>query len=229
MHVIEVSLKDHLPDARGLGLVKDIRDLGITTVSNARVLDIYWLDADLDPETVDLICRSLLADNVTQDFWHGTTSRSVDRKYHAVEVAYNPGVIDPVEGTVMKAIRDLGISGVRAVRTAKKYLIEGNLDESQLDLIARRLLVNPVVQHVVKQAPMQFPEPPQYQFKLDHVEILKLSPAELQALGRKYGFFPTEINAIAEYFQKQGRNPTDSEMETLSQTWSEHCVHKTFR
>ncbi|MFC1929586.1 hypothetical protein ACFLW6_01790, partial [Chloroflexota bacterium] len=28
---------------------------------------------------------------------------------------------------------------------------------------------------------------------------------------------------------KQGRNPTDVELETLAQTWSEHCVHKTFR
>ena len=43
MHRVEVRLKSHLPDARGAGLVKDIRDLGIETVSNVRVVDIYWL------------------------------------------------------------------------------------------------------------------------------------------------------------------------------------------
>ena len=42
MHRVEVSLKSHLPDARGLGLVKDIRELGITAVSDARVMDIYF-------------------------------------------------------------------------------------------------------------------------------------------------------------------------------------------
>jgi phosphoribosylformylglycinamidine synthase len=38
-----------------------------------------------------------------------------------------------------------------------------------------------------------------------------------------------EMHAIKDYFVKIGRNPTDVELETLAQTWSEHCVHKTFR
>ncbi len=68
MHRIEVSLKNHLPDARGLGLVRDIRDLGITAVSQVRVVDIYWLEADLTPDKLDLICRGLLADPITQEY-----------------------------------------------------------------------------------------------------------------------------------------------------------------
>ena len=51
MYRAEVRLKTHLPDARGQGLVKDVCDLGITTVSDIRVVDIYWLDADLTPLT----------------------------------------------------------------------------------------------------------------------------------------------------------------------------------
>ena len=72
MHRVEVRLKSHLPDARGLSLIKDVHDLGITTVSNARVVDIYWLDADLPPDKFALICRSLLADPVTQEYRHFT-------------------------------------------------------------------------------------------------------------------------------------------------------------
>jgi len=37
------------------------------------------------------------------------------------------------------------------------------------------------------------------------------------------------MKAIQAYFQKQGREPTDIELETLAQTWSEHCVHKTLK
>jgi len=70
MHRVEVCLKSHLPDARGLSLVKDIQDLGITAVSKVRVVDIYWLDAELEPDELDLICRGLLADLVTQDYQH---------------------------------------------------------------------------------------------------------------------------------------------------------------
>ena len=38
-----------------------------------------------------------------------------------------------------------------------------------------------------------------------------------------------EMCAIRDYFAAAGRQPTDLELETLAQTWSEHCVHKTFR
>ncbi|MGQ9608946.1 MAG: phosphoribosylformylglycinamidine synthase subunit PurL [bacterium] len=38
-----------------------------------------------------------------------------------------------------------------------------------------------------------------------------------------------EMKAIKKYFSDIGRNPTDVELETLAQTWSEHCVHKTFK
>src|SRR5581483_9367916 len=38
-----------------------------------------------------------------------------------------------------------------------------------------------------------------------------------------------EMHAIRAHFQELGREPTDVELETLAQTWSEHCSHKTFR
>jgi len=77
MHRIEVSLKNHLPDARGLGLVRDIQDLGITTISGARVMGIYWLDADLAPHELDLMCQSLLSDPVTQEYQCSTSSSDI--------------------------------------------------------------------------------------------------------------------------------------------------------
>ena len=67
MHRIEISLKKHVPDARGLGLVEDIADLDIKSVSAALVRDVYYLDAKLTPKQLDLIGRELLADPVTQE------------------------------------------------------------------------------------------------------------------------------------------------------------------
>ena len=37
------------------------------------------------------------------------------------------------------------------------------------------------------------------------------------------------MKAVKNYFKKKKRNPTDIELETIAQTWSEHCKHKTFR
>src|SRR5262249_18260652 len=38
-----------------------------------------------------------------------------------------------------------------------------------------------------------------------------------------------EMQAVQQEFQRVGRDPTDIELETLAQTWSEHCVHKTLK
>ena len=258
MHRIEVYLKPHLPDARGLGLVRDIHDLGIATVSNVRVVDIYWLDADLPPDKLDLICRCLLADPVTQDYqfftpptdvrgslkerslfknnlspfpYQGEENKGgeVNRQSHTTEVTYNAGVTDPVEDTIMKAVLDLDVEGVRAVKTAKRYLLQGQLDDEQLETICNRLLVNPIVQHVVKREAFEFPENPQYKFILNQVDILGLDNAELLKVSQRFSFTGDELQAIVAYFHQQGRNPNDVELETLAQTWSEHCVHKTFK
>jgi len=233
MHRVEVCLKPHLPDARGLNLVRDIHDLGITTVSSVRVMDIYWLDADLPPDKLDLICRCLLADPVTQDYQFLTPSTNirgeVNKQSHTIEVTYNAGVTDPVEDTIMKAVLDLGVGGVRAVKTAKRYLLQGQLSDEQLETICSRLLVNPIIQHVVKEEIIGFPENPQYRFALNHVDILGLDNAELLKVSQRFGFTGDELQAIVAYFHQQGRNPTDVELETLAQTWSEHCVHKTFK
>ena len=230
MHRIEVRLKPHIPDARCLGLVKDIADLSITSVASASVSDVYYLDARLPTTSVERICRELLADPVTQDYAHDATSSAAPEKgVHDIEVAYNAGVTDPVEESVMKAIRDLGITSVRAVKTAKRYIIRGPVTARQMEEISAKLLVNPIIQHTIPSGRYTFTENPRYHFKLVEVGLLKASKAKLSKLGQQFGFNRLEFSAIRDYYEKQGRNPTDVELETLAQTWSEHCVHKTFK
>jgi len=231
MHKIEVRLKTHLPDPAGRGLVKDIQDLGINSVEEARVVDVYWLDSNLAPEKVELICRSLLADSLTQDYQFDKNGRKQDEEagYKVVEVAYNAGVTDPVKDSAMKAIKDLGIPNVRAVATARRYLLKGSVNSAELDLIASRLLVNPIVQHVVEEEMTGFPKNPEYVFAYVKPKIIGASPDELEKVRRQFGFSEKEFKAISEYYKKTGRDPVDVELATLAQTWSEHCVHKTFK
>ncbi len=43
------------------------------------------------------------------------------------------------------------------------------------------------------------------------------------------GFSPEELKEIQAYFRSENRSPTDVELQTISQSWSEHCCHKTFK
>src|SRR3989338_2811999 len=53
-------------------------------------------------------------------------------------------------------------------------------------------------------------------------ELISISERMLLSLNL------AEMKAIQDYFQKQGRNPAVAEIETIAQTWSEHCKHKVF-
>ena len=64
-----------------------------------------------------------------------------------------------------------------------------------------------------------------------HIPIQDVDDPELMRISREglLSLNLAEMKAIQAYFVQQGREPTDVEIETIAQTWSEHCVHKTFK
>jgi phosphoribosylformylglycinamidine synthase len=227
--VIEVRLREHLPDPRGVGVEKGIQDLGIEKPVKVRVRDLYWLEGSPPPAELEKAARGLLADPITHQYALNPAPETKVPARSDIIVTFNAGVADPVEQTVLKALGDMGIKSITAVRSAQHYVIQGELSPAELTQISSRLLINPIVQHAVTEAPAVFPESPRYVFKLKEIPLLSCSDEELLNIGRSFTLNKEEIRAAAAYFRKLGRNPTDAEMETLSQTWSEHCVHKTFK
>ena len=63
------------------------------------------------------------------------------------------------------------------------------------------------------------------------IDILNTNDSELMEISRKrqLSLNLEEMKKIREYYAKLKRNPTDIELETFAQTWSEHCLHKTFK
>jgi len=61
-------------------------------------------------------------------------------------------------------------------------------------------------------------------------KFTKLSAGELRALDKACGWSlnSAELLEAQAHFRKSGREPARGELETLAQTWSEHCKHKTF-
>jgi len=231
---IEVLDKPGLFDAVGEGVARDIADLGIEGVSGVRYTQIYLIEGNISRAEAVRICRELLADPVSQDYLlydAASFTQAGQGSGAVVEVSYNPGVMDPVEESVKKGIRDLGISGVSSVKTARKYGISGNISSGQVDSIAEKLLYNKLIQHVVRPDARSSHPPTEYNFKLSHIDLLGASDAELRRISSQGQLFLNldEMRAIKAYFSALGRNPTDCELETVAQTWSEHCAHKTFR
>jgi len=230
LYKIEIKDKPGIFDAVGEGIKKDILDLGINSIRKVSFIQVYIIEGNLSEFDIKKICEELLVDKVSQDFFiNPQTRKPANRQTEfIIEVAYNPGVMDPIEESTLKGIRDLGTEGANSVKTAKKYLFKGKLTDIQLKTISEKLLYNKLIQHIIK---LPITNEIGYKFNLLTVDLLKASDKELQKISSQGQLFlnPTEMRQIKKYFKKLKRNPTDCELETIAQTWSEHCWHKTFR
>ena len=66
---------------------------------------------------------------------------------------------------------------------------------------------------------------------VEKIEILNADDTELMRISREgtLSLNLNEMRTIQTHFLGLGRNPTDVEIETIAQTWSEHCVTKRLR
>ncbi|HMP08291.1 MAG TPA: AIR synthase-related protein, partial [Lacipirellulaceae bacterium] len=140
-----------------------------------------------------------------------------------------PGVMDPVARSAEAAVRDCGLA-VDAVRTLRKYWI-GGVSAEAARALAAAVLANDAIEQVIV-GPLPFSaldSGSEYRFELKTVPIRSLDDQGLMQLSRSGQLYLqlAEMQTIRDYFAELGRDPTDIELETLAQTWSEHCSHKT--
>ena len=243
---IEVSARNPADDPAGRGVLAEIRQLGFAEVSDVRAARVFLLQGAeeiLTAENLQRIGQELLIDPVTEVFCLGVAASEAEQGAGGlIEVHLKPGVTDPVAASCETAIADmLGVEKQEAgskkqevlVRTGRKYQLLGAVSEETKRLIAKRLLVNESIEkgYFEPFVPAEFPQGHAYEFKLTHVPIRDLTDEQLLDLSRDGHLFLDlrEMQAIQNYFRTLGREPTDAEVETLAQTWSEHCVHKTLK
>lgn len=226
VHRIEVRPKPNAGDPRGDELASRARQagLGATAARSARV---YLIEAALDNDQLARITRALLANPVTETAQPGAApARGV-----LVEIHPLPGVMDPPAQTVRDAVTEL--TGVDCrVSTGWRYDIEG-VSGAEAKALAEKTLANPVVAgvHDAPYHPAELPRGHAYELRIGHVAIRDLDDAALEKLSREAHLFLSleEMRAIRDEYRLLDREPTDIELETLAQTWSEHCVHKTLK
>jgi phosphoribosylformylglycinamidine (FGAM) synthase-like enzyme/phosphoribosylformylglycinamidine (FGAM) synthase PurS component len=214
-------------DPVGEAVRQQIREFG-TAVGPIETTRIFLIDSDASAAQVARAAAGLLADPVIESAEVTGAADAGSR----IEIHLKPGVMDPVAASTETALRDLGLD-VRQVRTGRAYLLADTLGQDELRLIAARVLANGVIEsvHFDRHVPERFETGRVEPFKLGHVAVRDLSDEQLKRLSRDGHLFLSldEMRAVQGYFRKAGREPTDVELETIAQTWSEHCVHKTLK
>ncbi|MCU0499298.1 MAG: phosphoribosylformylglycinamidine synthase subunit PurL [Anaerolineae bacterium] len=222
---IAVYPRQAVSDPHPLRAASQLHLRGLTGCYSARL---FFLETELPLSEIEALAHAMLADPVTERF-------SIDHPFSEsglIEVTYLPGVTDPIADNLLRSAQLSGMSIKRAA-TGQSYRLSGDLDRETLIRLATEVLSNPLIQRHSIGAPIS---PPfvAYQAADDTVEIIPiraLSEADLLSLSqtRRLSLDAAEMTAIRDYYQTIDRDPTDAELEMLAQTWSEHCVHKTFK
>ena len=222
---IQVTATD---DPRAGQIVEAARLLGVPGLDACRVSRVHYLDGELTALDIDRLCREVLVDPVVDDVIVGPSSPT---DHAVVEVAPRPGVTDTEARELERAAAAMGLPRMLAM-TARRYELMGDLSAAAISTISRRLLANETIElHSSGHLEPWFDRTTVAASRVETVPVSGLSDAALLALSRErlLSLDLAEMHAIRDHFGREGREPTDAELETLAQTWSEHCMHKTFR
>jgi phosphoribosylformylglycinamidine synthase len=227
---IEVS---HRQEPSHGTLLANAAALGVTALTGCRVKRLYFLAVDPGPAQIEQLCTLLLADPVTERAtWQMTTAATTTPAIaHVVEVAFRPGVTDIPARELARGMVEIGLPACE-VATATRYELEGDLTDADLRKLARGLLCNDTVEHYsLGPIDPHFGAEAAASDAVEQIPLVGLDDAALRQLSKErlLSLDLAEMRTIQEFYEEIGRAPTDVELETLAQTWSEHCVHKTFR
>ncbi len=233
----QISRKPDQLDPLGDATAESLRGFGIgfvKTVRTTRIFTVQLRDDIPDPDAATRrIADELLTDLVTEEcrlFKQGRTPPTTTDAL-AVEVHFKPGVTDNVADSTRIALEDMGIDAT-SVRTARRYEFQPPPTDNDIPRILRLLGNDCIEDVIVGTRPIEPPSTPRPSpFEVRRIPLRDLDDRELESLSRDGHLFLSlaEMRTIQVHFQTAGRDPTDLELETLAQTWSEHCVHKTLK
>lgn len=247
---LEIALKPDLLDAEGEAVRrKAIQFFGIEP-QKIRTIGILTIDAALSPEQLEILRTGVFTNPVTQV----SAFEPLDEPFDwCIWVGYRPGVRDNPGATAVEAIEDIlavSLGEDESVYTSKRYCVSGaDLGYDEIEKIAGELLANDIIQqwkifpgdHWDPATGIGFIIP---KVELDHTPTVRTLPAHsdaaLQEISdqRNLALNPNDIPTIRAYFndakvkaERQAvglSDPTDIELEYISQARSDHCNHNTF-
>lgn len=250
-HRIEIALKADLFDAYGEGIRQKAKNYFGISLKAVRIINIITIDADLSAAQCRLVKDEAFTNPVTQIA--SLKSLNIDFDW-IIWIGYRPGVKDNPGSTAVEAIEDIlrvKFAPDEAVYTSKRYCLKGaDLTFTEVEQIASKLLANNIIQqwNIIAASDWNPAEGIGFiipRVLLDHIPTVATvavdSNETLQKISdqRNLALNPDDIPTIRAYFTdprvikeravKGLAEPTDIELEYISQARSDHCNHNTFQ
>lgn len=248
VHRIEVQ---YITDPRLKVRTEKFRSLGFP-IEELHLIDIYTISThtrDFTPDELNEI-GAQLTNPVVQTYTVDTPT--IAHFDTAIEVGFLPGVTDNVGTTARQTIEDFTKQAFQpgeAVYSSSLYFVCGRLSAEQTQSLAATL-ANPLINRVHIKSRTEYgtkgmdivvplvhlherPAADPVDLDVNDEELLRIGKEGIvdPKTGQRRGPLALDLDqlhTIRDYFHSLGRKPTDVEIESLAQTWSEHCKHTIF-
>ncbi len=146
-------------------------------------------------------------------------------------VEYLPGQFDQRADSAAQCIQIISKSERPTIRTAKIYLLSGDLSGEDIDAI-KKYVINPVE---AREATLEKPQTLATNYEIPTTVktldgFLELDRKGLEDFVKDFGLAmdADDIAFCQNYFKSESRNPTVTEIRMIDTYWSDHCRHTTF-
>lgn len=230
---IELEIDENRQDPVGVAAKQALNERGFAIKSPIRSVRGFLLPGILKREAVEIAANKLFADPVTEYARILAPGEVFVGGKNMVLVRRQPGVSDPEGQSATRAMQllDITLPAGSVVESYRGFRVTGEVDPEELIRTSGRALCNLVIETVESgdSAIMMHPTPAPQRCPRREVPLLGIDLAQLEQISAQMSLALTgeEMLAVQAFFQKEGREPVDVELETLAQTWSEHCKHKT--
>ncbi|MDO4379594.1 MAG: phosphoribosylformylglycinamidine synthase [Clostridia bacterium] len=208
-------------------LLENIRGLlQITSVKDVRVINRY--DAEnIDEKLFDYAVKTVFSEPQLDVTYRELVCDSDE----VFAVEYLPGQFDQRADSAAQCIQLISCGERPTVRTAKVYMLYGSPSKEELQKI-KHYVINPVE---AREASLEKPETLKVNYEIPtSVPVLEgfcaLDRSGLENFLEKYAL-AMDIDDVAfcqDYFRKEQRDPTMTEIRMIDTYWSDHCRHTTF-
>ena len=222
----EVRVAEKAIDLKGIEILHEAKKtLNIKSLKDVRTARVYRLEC-ITKSQAKILKDTLFCEDITQI--SNLNKNLISSTPHLIEVGYKPGVMNPQVASIIKSAKDLGINLI-AADVSTEYGFYGKVGKREITLITEKLLMNKMVDRIITQKPktLIIKGAPG---KTYVIKIRQMGNNELAEISKDKLFLNLEeMKVIQNYFIEIKRDPTDCELETIAQTWSEHSGHKTFK
>jgi len=221
---IFVEKKDNLQAEKVKEDIKNLLKINAGDVRKLLRYDVEGLSEEEFKAAVPCVFSEPPVDNV----YFGTASFGKDYKVFAI--AYLTGQYDQRADSAAQCVQLLTQKERPLIKCAQVYAVSG-VDDKQLEKIKRHL-INPVESEEV---PLEKPQ------SLAHIAVasedvkevenfLSFTDAQIKEYHAQMGLAMSveDLAFVRDYFKKEKRNPTETEIKVIDTYWSDHCRHTTF-